>query len=920
MSTKKKTNERRMLSQHAGMESLEDRRLMTGAAYNFDHSDAQGSQPAWMSRIPDDRRLSHISIPGTHDTMAVHGGNLAKTQSMGLKAQLDSGIRSLDIRLRLLEDSQSDRPTIGACENADNSECSFYLYHGPIYQHAEFEADVMDVLVSHLTEHPSETIFMRTKQEGASNDFFGQALSEVLDQYADFFVTTDPANTRLGDARGKIALIDDWEGDSEHSFMSFDDMEFGDNEGFWSVNTPDEFYERWDNAKSHMVNASRDLSNAYYHTGVSVNSGRGPWFTASGQIGPENDRDLITTGIRGNEDKWPDFPRRDCGPFLCTIFYEGNNSLAMKTLNTNVREGFDIITRVGVLESDFPGQGLIEAVINTNVDANGNHLLFGQTSESIIQVPPRARLSQSLYEGASTLPITFDAGPSSDGNGDPIGYDWTLVNAPESCERQSHHQAGDAYRAGFNQFLTDNFEEHLGNTQFARQQFHDSERGGELLDAWNREQAQAVFVCSEAGSFQVQVTARDASDLRTFAIADVVIEAAPLGNVGVIDARLPDGPVRIGSDDVAATVVVTNQGGGALQGSVAPSSGVFQGEGGDFTITGQRDTAFSFAFVPDTPGVFTQDITVDFENGSGDGTNQPFSVTKTIRGEAVGPVFDSTHQEHVNNPSNPIDFGTLPLGQTSQVNVFITNASDGLPLHQSPQVRFDERTSLTISAVDFSADSPFRLTGNQTQVLFPTVAPGGWTVELDTTGLPPGTVLNETLTIRTDVNAAAGDLDAPNARTFTFHLTGTVEGCAPNFLIGDFDGNNRVDFSDFLTLSANFGEQVDSYRDGDANCDGTVGFDDFLQLSSNFGSSFQVIDAPGSPAESAAAAFSYPDDDSEVDNGGISINAVRKPVISAVQARVTDEVFSAQTVEEDDSNDNSDLFDTILPSDLAVAV
>ena len=53
-------------------------------------------------------------------------------------------------------------------------------------------------------------------------------------------------------------------------------------------------------------------------------------------------------------------------------------------------------------------------------------------------------------------------------------------------------------------------------------------------------------------------------------------------------------------------------------------------------------------------------------------------------------------------------------------------------------------------------------------------------------------------------------------------------------LCGDANLDEKVDFVDFLTLSANFGNQGD-WSQGDFTADGRVGFDDFLQLSKNYG-------------------------------------------------------------------------------------
>ncbi len=58
---------------------------------------------------------------------------------------------------------------------------------------------------------------------------------------------------------------------------------------------------------------------------------------------------------------------------------------------------------------------------------------------------------------------------------------------------------------------------------------------------------------------------------------------------------------------------------------------------------------------------------------------------------------------------------------------------------------------------------------------------------------------------------------------------------ALNTLAGDLDGDGNVAFPDFLVLSANFGQDLPSYTDGNIDLAGGVGFPDFLVLSANFG-------------------------------------------------------------------------------------
>src|ERR1700742_4036850 len=62
------------------------------------------SNPDWMRGLADSRSLASLSIPGTHETMAIHGGDYTQTQEnygdsgATLGAQLNAGIRMIDIR------------------------------------------------------------------------------------------------------------------------------------------------------------------------------------------------------------------------------------------------------------------------------------------------------------------------------------------------------------------------------------------------------------------------------------------------------------------------------------------------------------------------------------------------------------------------------------------------------------------------------------------------------------------------------------------------------------------------------------------------------------------------------------------------------------------------------------------------------
>jgi len=85
-----------------------------------------------------------------------------------------------------------------------------------------------------------------------------------------------------------------------------------------------------------------------------------------------------------------------------------------------------------------------------------------------------------------------------------------------------------------------------------------------------------------------------------------------------------------------------------------------------------------------------------------------------------------------------------------------------------------------------------------------------------------------------DMDAYASMWGTPN-RVYRNNSNRTAPPSPPRFP-GDVDGNDRVEFADFLVLANNFGQQVDrAFADGDFDDNGFVEFADFLLLANNFG-------------------------------------------------------------------------------------
>ncbi|MFJ5228365.1 phosphatidylinositol-specific phospholipase C domain-containing protein [Kitasatospora sp. NPDC088391] len=115
-------------------------------------SNLSASAPDWMGKVPEQTSLAQMSIPGTHETLAIHGGSYVQAQNdygdsaQTLAKQLDAGIRAIDVRMRVVEGNK------------------FAIHHGLYYQVANFD-DVLRQAQTFLRNHPTETVMLRLKAE-----------------------------------------------------------------------------------------------------------------------------------------------------------------------------------------------------------------------------------------------------------------------------------------------------------------------------------------------------------------------------------------------------------------------------------------------------------------------------------------------------------------------------------------------------------------------------------------------------------------------------------------------------------------------------------------------------------------------------------------------------------------------------------
>lgn len=146
---------------------------------------------SWMSHISDSTSIDMISMPGTHDSGALHSlADVAgKCQDLSIKNQLEIGARYLDVRL------QSVANTLSVC-------------HGPINEDLTLK-NVLSDCRSFLMENETEAIVLSVKEEEKeinSTISFEDALLNELKEYKDvlYLGTGIPTMQMI---RGKICLM-----------------------------------------------------------------------------------------------------------------------------------------------------------------------------------------------------------------------------------------------------------------------------------------------------------------------------------------------------------------------------------------------------------------------------------------------------------------------------------------------------------------------------------------------------------------------------------------------------------------------------------------------------------------------------------------------------------------------------------------
>ena len=138
----------------------------------------------WMSLLPDERYLSELNIPGTHDsgTANVEGSwnssfNIVSCQKYFIQQQLYAGVRSLDIRTAWNNDSKD----MVLVHGNDFTVCHT-PNHGNNAKNKTFRS-VLDTIIAYLAAHPTEAVILTLKIDGGDKSKGAETLRSILNEY-----------------------------------------------------------------------------------------------------------------------------------------------------------------------------------------------------------------------------------------------------------------------------------------------------------------------------------------------------------------------------------------------------------------------------------------------------------------------------------------------------------------------------------------------------------------------------------------------------------------------------------------------------------------------------------------------------------------------------------------------------------------
>ncbi len=153
----------------------------------------------WMSKISDDRIISSVTIPGTHDSSCryIDFAFISKTQNLTVAQQLDIGVRYFDFRFKFDGNKFVANHSIASC----HKKFGFWSEH-------LMADDIVSCCKKFLRENPSETILFQLKEAASctGDSFFAAFYEKYIKDFKNEWYLENRIPS-MGEIRGKIVLL-----------------------------------------------------------------------------------------------------------------------------------------------------------------------------------------------------------------------------------------------------------------------------------------------------------------------------------------------------------------------------------------------------------------------------------------------------------------------------------------------------------------------------------------------------------------------------------------------------------------------------------------------------------------------------------------------------------------------------------------
>ncbi|KAG7271396.1 hypothetical protein CRUP_019941 [Coryphaenoides rupestris] len=170
----------------------------------------------WMESIPDDTPISMLSIPGTHESLTLHGGFHMTCQVWPFDTQLKAGVRFFDVHVGnwfITHQSVDVRD-------------GFWM----LWQKMQLE-DVVNIATDFLETYTSETLLLRITLHGSYQTTIKDRILHLIQQHEDR-VWTDLSVPSLKQVRGKIVFV---QSDSFNTGIVYQEPDYPNDRKFKSI-------------------------------------------------------------------------------------------------------------------------------------------------------------------------------------------------------------------------------------------------------------------------------------------------------------------------------------------------------------------------------------------------------------------------------------------------------------------------------------------------------------------------------------------------------------------------------------------------------------------------------------------------------------------------------------------------------------